>query len=141
MARHFPEPPPAKTRADEGDWVLLHRVVLPPGQRATAAPPETQDVALEMRVKGFLLGGPAGLGETVTARTLSGRVVSGVLVAVDPVIPHTFGAPVPELLAVGPELRTRLRGRVGFGKTGTSSGVVPGRADPGPARPVPGSRP
>lgn len=120
MARLFPEPPPERARADEGDWVLLHRVVLPAGRRAPAAPPETQGVALEMRVKGFLVRGPAGLGDTVTAKTLSGRLVSGTLAAVDPVIPQTFGAPVPELLAVGPELRTRLRGRVESGAAGGS---------------------
>jgi len=51
---------------------------------------------------------------------LSGRLVSGTLAAVDPVIPQTFGAPVPELLAVGPELRTRLRGRVESGSAGGS---------------------
>ncbi len=105
--------------ADPGDWILLHRVVLPAGGRAPGVPPETQAVPLEMRVKGFLLGGPGGPGvsaapgDEVTARTLSGRTVRGVLTAVNPPIPHDFGSPVPELLAVGPELRRLLRDRAG----------------------------
>lgn len=99
--------------AGPGDWVLLHSVVLPAGSRAPGVPPETQAVPLEMRVKGFLEGQPgtrARPGDEVTARTLTGRLVRGTLLAAFPPIPHDFGSPVPELLAVGPELRRRLRG-------------------------------
>ncbi|MEW6032566.1 MAG: 2-amino-4-oxopentanoate thiolase subunit OrtA [Bacillota bacterium] len=100
----------AGPQARPGDWVLIHNVVLPAGSRAHGVPPETQAVPLEMRVKGFLLEGPALPGETVSVRTLTGRVVRGSLVAVNPPIPHDFGSPVPELQTIGPELRRRLRG-------------------------------
>jgi hypothetical protein len=93
-----------------GNWVLVHRVVLPAGERAASVPPETQAVPLEMRVKGFLVDGAASPGETVTVRTLAGRHVTGRLVAVNPPIPPTFGSPVPELLDIGPELRRRGAG-------------------------------
>lgn len=93
-----------------GNWVLVHRVVLPAGERAPSAPPETQAVPLEMRVKGFLVDAAASPGDTVTVRTLSGRHVAGRLVAVNPPIPPTFGSPVPELLDIGPELRRRVGG-------------------------------
>ncbi len=109
MARLFPEPPPERAHATEGDWVLVHQVILPAGERARSVPSETAAVPLEMRVKGFLVGGPGEVGAEVTARTLSGRLVAGALAAVEPVIPPTFGSPVPELLRVGPELRARLR--------------------------------
>jgi len=103
--------PPAGPPAHPGDWVQVHKIVLPAGERASAVPPETQAVPLEMLVKGFLTGGEAHLGQDVTVKTLSGRLVTGRLVAVRPPIPHTFGAPVPELLGIGPELRERLRNR------------------------------
>lgn len=64
---------------------------------------------LEMRVKGFLVDAVGRVGEVVTVRTLTGRTVTGSLVAVNPPVPHDFGAPVPELLAVGPEVRRRLK--------------------------------
>jgi hypothetical protein len=95
--------------ARPGDWVQVYRIVLPAGERAPTVPPETQAVPLEMRVKGFLTSGPMSLGQEATVRTLSGRLVRGRLVAVNPPITHTFGAPVPELLAIGPELRARLQ--------------------------------
>jgi hypothetical protein len=101
--------------ASAGAWVLIHEVALPAGRRAPGIPPETQAVPLEMRVKGFLTGGPAVPGDRVTVKTLTGRMVTGILMAVSPPIPHTFGSPVPELLAVGPELRDRLRRADGDG--------------------------
>ncbi|RJQ07279.1 MAG: 2-amino-4-ketopentanoate thiolase [Bacillota bacterium] len=110
MARGGPDTVVARP----GDWVLVYSIVLPPGGRAPAVPPETQAVPLEMRVKGFLVDRAAGRaparGDVVTVRTLSGRLVAGTLLDVNPVIPPTFGSPVAELLAVGPELRGRLGG-------------------------------
>lgn len=108
--------------AAAGDWVLVHRVVLPAGSRAPGVPPETQAVPLEMRVKGFLKpeSAPAAAGDEVEVITLTGRTVTGRLLAVNPPIPHDFGAPVPELLAIGPELRRRL-GATGEGVAGGSA--------------------
>jgi 2-amino-4-ketopentanoate thiolase alpha subunit len=95
------EPVPA------GTWVVLHRVVLPAGERAPQVPPETQAVPLELRVSGWLAE-PAALGEPAVVRTAAGRMLQGTLVAVDPVYAHGFGAPVPELQPVGGELRALL---------------------------------
>lgn len=93
-----------------GSWVQIHRVVLPPGGRAPQVPEETQRVPLELRVKGFLLG-EARMGEEVTIRTIVDRELAGTLVAVNPRYEHDFGAPVPELLTIGHELREFLTGR------------------------------
>jgi len=112
-----PEAGPARPRpmdaherrpVSPGAWVMIHRVVLEAGRRARGVPPETQAVPLEMRVKGFLTGGPARPGDTVTIRTVVGRRVKGTLVEENPPFVHGFGAPVAELAHVGPDLRRRL---------------------------------
>ncbi len=96
-------------RVAKGSFVELHRVLLEPGERAQQVPEETQRVPLEQTVKGVLLedAEPGGAAEVTTA---AGRRVKGTLRRVDPEYEHGFGAPVPELLAVGEELRARLRG-------------------------------
>ncbi len=91
----------------KGTWVQIHRVVLPPGRRAPQVPEETQRVPLELRAKGFLLH-DARMGEEVTIRTIIDREITGTLVAVNPAYPHNFGAPIPELLTIGHELRELL---------------------------------
>ena len=93
----------------QGSWVELHRVVLPPGERAPQVPEETQGVALELRVKGFLVL-DAAPGEAAEVVTAAGRRLRGTLDRVLPAYEHGFGPPVPELLAVGAELRAILRG-------------------------------
>lgn len=108
----------------EGSWVQIHRVILPAGQRAPQVPEETQRVPLELRAKGFLLD-DARMGDEVTLRTIIGRELSGTLVAVNPPYGHDFGAPVPELLTIGQELRELLAG--GRGGRGGDEGRAGGR--------------
>jgi hypothetical protein len=95
-------------RVAQGTWVELHRVLLPPGERAPQLPEETQRVPLELRVKGFLVA-DATLGESAEVVTAAGRRLRGTLARALPRYEHGFGSPVPELLAVGAELRARLR--------------------------------
>lgn len=94
----------------EGTWVEIHRIVLPPGERADHLPDDTARVPLEMRVKGFLAT-PAMLGEETEVITPAGRRLRGTLAAVNPAYDHGFGAPVPELCTIGAELRAMLRAR------------------------------
>jgi len=96
-------------RVERGTWVELHRLVLAPGERAPQVPEETQRVALELRVKGFLVH-DAVPGEAAEVLTAAGRRLGGTLERVLPAYEHGFGPPVPELLAVGAELRAMLRG-------------------------------
>lgn len=93
--------------AKRGDWVQIHKVVLQPGERSPDVPPDTAGVPLEMRVKGFLLH-DANIGDTVRIRTVIGRVWEGKLLKVNPRYEHDFGEVVPELLAIGQELRSML---------------------------------
>lgn len=92
-----------------GDWVQIYQVVLPAGERAPQVPPETMQVPLELKVKGFLLDEQAQVGQQVTVRTLADRKLQGRLVAVNPVYGVDYGYPQPELMAIGGELRAMLR--------------------------------
>ena len=92
----------------KGDWVQVRSVVLQEGQHAPQVPAETQAVPLVMFVKGFAER-DAELGEIITVTTNIGRKVEGELVAVNPRYSHDYGAPVPELLRIGLELREKLQ--------------------------------
>ena len=94
----------------KGTWVEIHNIVLPAGERAPHVPEDTQQVPLEMRVKGFLLE-PASLDEEVEIITTVGRHLRGTLFEVNPAYTHQFGAPIPELLMIGGEVRAILRER------------------------------
>ena len=94
----------------KGTWVEIHRIVLPPGERAPQVPADTAAVPLEMRVKGFLTM-PAALGEEAEVITPAGRRLRGALSAVNPSYDHGFGAPIAELTSIGMEVRAMLRAR------------------------------
>ena len=95
-------------KAKRGDWVRIHKIILEPGNRASNLPEETLGVPLEMWVKGILLEEKALLGDDVTVRTVTGRNVRGRLRAICPSYNHSFGSFIPELQAVGDELRRIL---------------------------------
>jgi hypothetical protein len=97
-------------RVAKGTWVELGRVVLAAGERAPQVPEETQAVPLEMRVKGVLTR-HAVIGGQAEVRTSAGRTLRGRLERADPPYAHGFGPPIAELLAVGEELRARIRRR------------------------------
>ena len=94
----------------KGTWVEIYNIVLPAGERASHVPEDTQQVPLEMRVKGFLVE-PASLDEEVEIITTVGRHLRGTLVEVNPAYTHQFGAPIAELSTIGVEVRAILRER------------------------------
>lgn len=95
--------------AIKGDWVLIHDVVLTPDQRAPQVPDDTKKVPLETWVKGFLQA-DGEIGQRVTVKTVTGRLVEGDLVEVAPRYTHSFGEYVPELHKIGFQLREILFG-------------------------------
>jgi hypothetical protein len=97
----------------KGTWVEIHAVVLQPGERAPQVPKDTQGVPLEMLAKGFLRA-PAAPGEEAEIVTSVGRRLRGTLTAANPPYAHSFGPPIPELSAVGGEVRDILRKRGQF---------------------------
>jgi hypothetical protein len=96
-------------KAKKGEWVKVHSIVLQPEERAPQVPDDTKKVPLETWVKGFLTD-EASLGDTVTVKTYTGRLVEGTLVEIAPTFKHSFGENVPELLQIGIQLREILFG-------------------------------
>ncbi len=95
--------------AIKGDYVTVYHIVLGPESRAPQAPDDTRACPLEMRVRGFLTA-DANLGEEVTVETITGRLVTGTLVEIAPTYTHSFGQHVPEIFAIGKQLRSMLFG-------------------------------
>ena len=107
-----------------GDWVEISYVLLEPGERSTNLPEETAEKPLVVWVKGFAHSAAAE-GDTLEVDTMTGRVVSGTLVDVNPGYTHTFGRPAPELVHVGRDLRARL---VAYRASQPSAEVAPAGA-------------
>lgn len=97
-------------RAAKDTWVEIGGIVLEKDERAPNLPDDTQQVPLEMRVKGFLLH-DAEIGAEAEIVTPSGRRVRGVLTGINPAYAHMFGSPIPELSPIAGEIRAILRER------------------------------
>lgn len=95
------------THASTGDWVEVECKLLDPADRSKNLPPETADKPLMMWVKGFAQG-DGELGDELTVETMTGRMVTGRLSAINPGYYHTFGDPIPELVHIGKDLRAQL---------------------------------
>lgn len=96
-------------KANKGDFVRIHSIVLDSSDRAPSVPEDTRCVPLEMWVKGFIQD-DACVGDLVSVSTMTGRVVEGVLVEISPYYNHGYGKFVPELLEVGFQARHILFG-------------------------------
>jgi hypothetical protein len=97
------------SKAKKGEWVQVHEVVLRAEERTAKLPEDTMKVPLELWVKGYL-NHDAQIGEEVEITTLTGRVVKGKLVSVNPKYDYGFGEEfVPELLRVGQQVRSILK--------------------------------
>jgi len=95
-------------RCQKGDWVEIHNIVLTPQERSRNVPDDTKKVPLEAWIKGWALD-EGEIGTEIEIRTPSGRRVKGTLTRVNPAYTHSFGPVVPELSAVGQELRRLLK--------------------------------
>lgn len=96
-------------KAKKGDWVQVHQIILKPEERAPQVPDDTKKVPLELWVKGTIQH-DAAIGDTVEIKTMTGRTVTGNLVAVNPPYTHSFGEFVPELHKIDMQLREILFG-------------------------------
>lgn len=96
--------------ANKGDWVQVHLISLTAEQRAPQVPEDTKKVPLEVWVKGYLQE-DAKLGNEVTVKTVTGRLVEGKLVDEAPTFTHSFGNLVPEILEMDRMMRRELFGK------------------------------
>lgn len=88
----------------KGEWVMIHKIVLTPEQRAPQVPDDTKKVPLELWVKGYLQD-DAEIGDEVTILTRTKRTEKGTLLESNPYYKHNFGKFVPELLRVNEQVR------------------------------------
>ncbi len=95
-------------KAEKGDWVRIHSILLRPEQRASQVPDDTKKVPLEMWGKGFLQNESATAGDTVEIETILGRKLSGELIEVNPQFAHGWGECIPEILRIGLQLKSIL---------------------------------
>ncbi len=93
----------------KGEWVIIHRNILEPEQRAPQVPDDTKKVPLEMWVKGYL-NSDAKIGDQVEITTRTKRTETGTLQEVNPYYKHDFGKFVPELLRISEQVRDILFG-------------------------------
>ena len=92
--------------ANKNEYVRVHRNILEAAERTGKLPEDTKNVPLEMWVKGWLQDEEAQIGDTVTVKTVVGRLETGVLMEEKPVYNLNYGEYVPEIL----EIDRRLRG-------------------------------
>ncbi|MDR2097558.1 MAG: 2-amino-4-ketopentanoate thiolase [Spirochaetaceae bacterium] len=85
-------------------WVLIHRVILKPEERAPQTPDDTKHAPLEMWIKGRLLR-DAEIGGRALVTTRTGRTEEGTLLEANPAYRHGFGDFVPELQGISEQVR------------------------------------
>lgn len=94
-------------KAKKGQWVKIHSIVFTSDERAPQVPDDTKKVPLEMWVKGYILE-DGELGDLVEVKTMTGRIVKGNLLEINPTYKHSYGDHIPELLEIGTQLREIL---------------------------------
>lgn len=83
-------------------------MVLTPEQRSEDVPSDTKEVPMECWIRGWALK-PGKIGDEIQIRTPSNRLVKGTLSNPVPSYSHTFGPSIPELSAIGQELRAMFK--------------------------------
>jgi 2-amino-4-ketopentanoate thiolase alpha subunit len=91
-----------------GTRVEIRQRLLDPEERAPGLPPDTSRLPYEATVRGTLVAA-AGLGDEARILTAAGRIVSGRLELVEPSDDHSFGRPVPALVAADEAIARLLR--------------------------------
>ena len=89
----------------KGRWVRIHNIVLKAEERTARIPDDTQKCDLEMWDKGWLTDDMAEVGEIVTVKTATGRLLQGVLIEEDPHYTHNYGDYIPEIFEIDRRLK------------------------------------
>lgn len=88
-------------------WVEVEWTFLGPSERSAHIPEETRRVPYMARARG-VVEGAAFFGQETTVTLVTGRVVRGRIVAVNPGYTHTFGLRLPALTEVQESIRRAL---------------------------------
>lgn len=80
-------------------------------RKSPQVPEDTKKVSLEMWVKGFIQS-DASIGDLVEVKTITGRLVKGNLLKINPYYTHDYGKCIPELLQIGIQAKEILFGGV-----------------------------
>ena len=96
-------------RAEKGDWVRIHSILMKAGNRAPGVPEDTSEVPYELWDKGFLISDKAEIGEEVEIETITGRKISGNLLETNPSYNHDFGNFIPEILLIDKQLKKIMK--------------------------------
>lgn len=91
----------------KGTWVEVEEVVLMPGERASAIPEDTRRTPLMVWIRGNCLS-DCNVGEETEIKTLTGRIVKGVVVQEKPAYTHSFGEYIEEIQFIGSQARAIL---------------------------------
>lgn len=75
-------------------FVEIYRMILPPEERSTQLPNDTQRVPFDMRIRGRLLHS-AHIGDVVEILTATGRKEKGIMIAENPHFFHNYGRYLP----------------------------------------------
>ena len=97
--------------AKKGDLVVIHNIILEPGERSDNLPEATRNVPYECWIKGFLLDKQVHIGQRARIESFIGRELMGTLAEINPVYDHNFGEPQPELNFVGINAWKKLENR------------------------------
>ncbi|WP_291568141.1 MULTISPECIES: 2-amino-4-oxopentanoate thiolase subunit OrtA [unclassified Clostridium] len=91
----------------KGTYVEIISEVLSIEDRSKSIPEDTKSTPLKMWVRGNVLE-DCELGEEVKIETVIGRIVSGVVVEVEPYYNHDFGRHVEEISYIGKQAKKIL---------------------------------
>lgn len=93
----------------KGTWVEVVKEVLGTEDRSNAIPEDTKKTPLVMWVRGNTLS-DCNLGDEVQIETVTGRIIEGKVVDVEPAYTHDFGRYVSEISYIGKQAREILFG-------------------------------
>ncbi len=98
------------SKIEKNDWIEISEILLTPENRASGLPDDTKDLSYKLKIRGFAQC-DGSVGEKITIKTVTGRVLSGVAEKINPYYDHNFGDSIPELIKVRNDLKSLMKGK------------------------------
>ena len=96
------------SKIKKNDWIEISDTLLTPENRASGLPEDTSFLSYKLRVRGFAQS-DGNIGEKITIKTVTGRVVIGEAEKINPYYDHDFGDCIPELIKVRTDLKELIK--------------------------------